>query len=103
MEPHEYLLKHSQALSEEYPGKYIAVVRDRVVAASRSALVAFKEAKKEFPEGEIAIFYMPTDEEKVTKFKSDEEEADFWDRFDTTQILEEGEELWSNLYRVDTK
>lgn len=25
--------------------------------------------------------------------KSDEEEADFWDRFDTTQILEEGEEI----------
>ena len=35
--------------------------------------------------------------------KSDEEEADFWDRFDTTQILEEGEELWSNVYREDTK
>jgi hypothetical protein len=29
----------------------------------------------------------------VTKFKSDEEEADFWDRFDTAQILEEGEEI----------
>ena len=66
MEPHEYLLKHSQELSEEYPGKYIAVVRDRVVAASRSAMVAFKEAKKKFPEGKIAIFYMPTDEETVT-------------------------------------
>ena len=66
MKPHEYLLKHSQELSEEYPGKYIAVVRDRVVAASRSAMVAFKEAKKKFPEGEIAIFYMPTDEETVT-------------------------------------
>ena len=30
---------------------------------------------------------------KLPKFKSDEEEADFWDRFDTTQILEEGEEV----------
>ena len=66
MEAQEYLLKHSQKLSEEYPGKYIAVVRDRVIAASRSAMVAFKEAKKKFPEGEIAIFYMPTDEETVT-------------------------------------
>jgi len=66
MEPHEYLLKHSQKLSEKYPGKYIAVVRDKVVAVSRSAMVVFKEAKKKFPEGEIAIFYMPTDEETVT-------------------------------------
>jgi len=66
MEAQEYLLKHSQKLSEEYPGKYIAVVRDRVIVASRSAMVAFTEAKKKFPEGEIAIFYMPTDEETMT-------------------------------------
>ena len=32
-------------------------------------------------------------EMKLPKFKSDEEEADFWDRVDTTQILEEGEEI----------
>ena len=66
MEAHEYLLKHSQELSEKYPGRYIAVVKERVVAASRSAMVAFKEAKEKFPKGEIAIFYMPTDEETVT-------------------------------------
>jgi hypothetical protein len=30
---------------------------------------------------------------KLPKFKSDEEEADFWDCFDTAQILEEGEEI----------
>jgi len=29
-------------------------------------MVAFKEAKKKVPEGKIAIFYMPTDEETVT-------------------------------------
>lgn len=32
-------------------------------------------------------------ETKLSKFKSDEEEADFWDRFDTALILEEGEEI----------
>ena len=29
----------------------------------------------------------------LPKFKSDEEEADFWDRLDTTQIMEEGEQI----------
>ena len=29
----------------------------------------------------------------VPKFKSEEEEADFWDSFDTAQIIEEGEEI----------
>ena len=32
-------------------------------------------------------------EMKSPKFKSDEEEADFWDRLDTTQIMEEGEQI----------
>ena len=31
-------------------------------------------------------------EMKSPKFKADEEEAAFWDRFDTAPILEEGEE-----------
>ena len=66
MDAHEYLLKHSQELSEEYPGKYIAVVRNKVVAASRSSMVVYNEANNKFPEEKIAIFYMPTDEETVT-------------------------------------
>jgi hypothetical protein len=59
----EYLLKHSQKLSKEYSGKYIAIVEDRVVAVSRSAVQAYKEAKRKFPDKEIGIFYMPTEEE----------------------------------------
>jgi len=66
MKPEEFLLKHSNELSKKYAGKYIAVVGDRVVAASRSAVQAYKEAKKKFPKEEIAIFYMPTEEETVT-------------------------------------
>jgi len=30
---------------------------------------------------------------KLPKFKSDDEEVDFWDSFDTAQIMEEGEEI----------
>jgi Zn finger protein HypA/HybF involved in hydrogenase expression len=32
-------------------------------------------------------------EMKLPKFKSDEEEVEFWDSFDTVQFLEEGEEI----------
>jgi len=49
MKAHDYLLKHSQEWSENYPENYIAVVRDKVVAVSRSALIAFKDAKTKFP------------------------------------------------------
>lgn len=66
MDPHEYLLKHSQKLSEVYPGKYLAIVDDTVVAVSGSGHDAFEKAKKSFPEKEIYITYMPTDEETVT-------------------------------------
>ncbi|RLI73955.1 hypothetical protein DRO97_06565 [Archaeoglobales archaeon] len=66
MEMQEFLLKYSQELSKKYAGKYIAVVKDEVVAVSRSAVQAYKEAKKKYPEEEIGIFYMPTEEETVT-------------------------------------
>ncbi len=32
MDAHENILKYSQELLEEYPGKYIAIVRNKVVA-----------------------------------------------------------------------
>jgi hypothetical protein len=66
MEAYEYLLRHSQELSEKYPGKYVAIIEDKVVAVSRSAVQAFKEAKKKFLGDEIGIFYMPREEETVT-------------------------------------
>lgn len=66
MEMEGFLLKHSQEFSKKYPGKYIAIVKDEVVAASRSAIHAYKEAKKKSPKEEIGIFYMPREEETVT-------------------------------------
>ncbi|MCK4476651.1 MAG: hypothetical protein KAU16_07985 [Methanophagales archaeon] len=61
-----YLLKHSQQLSEKYPGKYVAIVGDKLVAINNSALNAFKIAKKKFPDKEVCISYIPTEEETVT-------------------------------------
>jgi hypothetical protein len=66
MEPYEYFLKHSQKLSEDYPGKYLAIVDDSVVAVSNSGHEAFEKTKKKYPGKEIYITYMPTDEETVT-------------------------------------
>jgi len=66
MDPHEYLLKHSQKLSEAYLGKYLAIVDDSVVAVSGSGHDAFEKAKKLCQGKEIYIAYMPTDEETVT-------------------------------------
>jgi hypothetical protein len=61
-----YLLKHSQELSEKYPGKYVAIVGDKLVAINNSALNAFKIAKEKFPDKEVCISYIPTEEETVT-------------------------------------
>lgn len=65
MKAEEYLLKHSQELSKKYSGKYIAIVDGKVTAVSRSAVQAYKEAKRRFPNKEIGIFYMPTEEETM--------------------------------------
>jgi len=45
MDAHKYLLKYSQELSEEYPGKYLAIVDDKVAAVSSSGHESFEKAK----------------------------------------------------------
>ncbi len=66
MKSNEYLLKHSQELSEKYPGKYIAIIDDELVAIGDSELEVFKKAKEKYPDKEVSIVYLPTDEEMVT-------------------------------------
>ncbi len=66
MEAHDYFLRHSQELSEKYPGKYIAIVGQELVAVSNSGHEAFEKAKKEYPDKEIYIAYIPTEEETIT-------------------------------------
>jgi len=66
MEAHEYLLKHSQELSEKYPGKYVAIVGDELVAIGDSELEVFRKAKERYPDKEVSIAYLPTEEEMVT-------------------------------------
>lgn len=66
MNSHQYLLEHSQELSEKHPGKYLALVDDEVVAIGTSSHTVYEKAKKRYPEKMIHITYMPTDEETVT-------------------------------------
>ena len=49
MEAHEYLLKHSQELSEKYPGKYIAIVGYKLVAIGHDELEVLQEGKGKIP------------------------------------------------------
>lgn len=66
MEAHEYLLKHSQKWSEKYPGKYIAVVGNELVAIGNNEIEVFKKAKEKYPDREVSITYVPREEETVT-------------------------------------
>ncbi len=61
-----FLLTHSQELSEKYPGKYVSVVEDRLVSVDNSALNAYKKAKEEFPDKKVCISYIPTERETIT-------------------------------------
>lgn len=66
MESHEFFLKHSQEWSQKYPGKHIAILNNNIVSIGESELEVFKEAKRKYPQGEISIAYLPTDEEMIT-------------------------------------
>ncbi|MEW6007115.1 MAG: DUF5678 domain-containing protein [bacterium] len=61
-----YLLKHSQEFSEKYPGKYIAIIKNKLASVGNSEIEVFKKAKEEYPYEEVSIAYVPTDEEMVT-------------------------------------
>ena len=66
MGSHECLLKHSQEWSEKYPGKYIAIIGDKLVAIGHSEPEVFRKAKEKYPDKEVSMAYLPTDEEMVT-------------------------------------
>jgi len=66
MDAQQYLRIHSEELSKKYPGKYIAVVDGSLIAVESNPLLAYSKAREKSGEKEIAVFYMPTDEEMVT-------------------------------------
>lgn len=61
-----FLLEHSQELSKKYPGRYIAVVDDKLVAISQSEVEAFRTAKKKHPDKLVSLSYIPRKDELVT-------------------------------------
>ena len=62
----DFLVKHSQELSKKYPGKYLAMVDDRLVSIGNSNLEVFKKAKEKYPKKLISISYIPRKDELVT-------------------------------------
>lgn len=53
-----------QIVFKKYPGKRVAIVDGKVIAASFDAKVAFKEAKEKYPNKKISIFAVPRKEDK---------------------------------------
>ncbi len=49
---------------KKYPGKRVAIVNGKVVAASSDAVVVYKTAKKRYPNKKISIFAVPRKEDK---------------------------------------
>ena len=62
----DFLFNHSQELSKEYPGKYIAVVDNKLVSISSSEVEAFREAKNKYPNKLISLSYIPRKDKLVT-------------------------------------
>lgn len=62
----DFLVEHSQELSKKYPGKYIAVVDNKLVAVSESEVEAFNSAKEKYPGKLVSLSYIPRKDELVT-------------------------------------
>ena len=62
----DFLSEHSQDLSKKYPGKYIAVVDNKLVSIGWNEVEVFKSAKKKYPKKMVSISYIPRKDELVT-------------------------------------
>ncbi len=63
---HEWFIQNSGELSKKYPGKYLAIIGEKIAAMGATASEAFRRAKKDHPDEKISIAYIPTVEETVT-------------------------------------
>ena len=63
---YEYFLKLNTA---SYKGKWIAIAKNKVLAASPQADEAFKMAKKKYPKGNISLAKVPQQEALVLVVK----------------------------------
>ncbi|MCX6822198.1 MAG: DUF5678 domain-containing protein [Candidatus Aenigmarchaeota archaeon] len=61
-----YFSEHSEELSRKYPGKYVAIVNNKLVAVNQSEVEAFKKAKKKYPNKLVSLSYIPRRDELVT-------------------------------------
>ena len=58
--------KHTTLLSRKYPGRYVAIVDDHVVAVGRSRCDVYRQAAEQLPAKKtIGVVYLPLREELV--------------------------------------
>lgn len=62
----DFLVEHSQELSKKHPGKYIAMVDNKLVAVGRNEIEVFRSAKKKHPKKLVSMAYIPRKDELVT-------------------------------------
>ena len=61
---HEWCVDHPEEL-EKFPGKWVAVVEDRIVANGDSYRAVYREAKRKFPEKIPLVTYVPRKGEEL--------------------------------------
>ena len=57
-----WLSKHTPGLQEEYAGKWIAVVNEEVVGSGDTAIEAYNQSRKRYPEIKPLLDVVPTGE-----------------------------------------
>jgi hypothetical protein len=56
--------KVPKTLFKRYPGKRVAIVNGRVVAATNNIATSLRIAKEKYPDKEIALFAVPRKEDR---------------------------------------
>ena len=63
--PQQWITENFEELVNNYGGKYIAVMGERVIAAALTPKEAMEAARKVAKEGEISLLKVPREEELI--------------------------------------
>jgi len=60
---HEWIQRHFKELVDNYAGKYVAVLNDKVISAGLSSKKVEEEALKKYPGKKLSVILVPRRED----------------------------------------
>jgi len=93
-----FYISKAREINNQFPGKHIAIIGDKVVASGKSPMMVWKRAMKLHPQGKPVLAFVPNDDTMCYSSKGGMELSDFAGAWNVTD--REMREIWKGLRRI---